>query len=139
MSKIVQLRSGDIITFSMIKSGIFGDVYSSVVVDSIIGYDVARLIDNGVNEKHANFYTFFKDTVNNINDPSVYQYLALKPDSTKNTIIVIGGPWINQDSIKISKTQDVTLHLHNFEEYKRASLETFLANANISYTFDKTE
>ena len=136
MSKLDQITKGDRITFSLVRAGIAGDTFINVLVDSgTTGYGTARLISTDLNNKHANLYAFFKEKVNNINDPSAYDYIVIKPNDLKEEYIAIGKPWINEDSIVTSQTNNVIVELYNFEEFKRPSLETLLKNANISYAF----
>lgn len=135
MATVDQLKDGDIVSFSLIRSGIISDSFSSVIVDSIVSYDLAVRLDTSINEKHSNLYPFFKDKVNNINDPSNYRYLVVRANALTNKLMIVGIPWIQESSLKSTSTKDELLHLYNFEESKRPSLETFLKNANISYAF----
>lgn len=135
MSLLDTIKSGDRITFSMVKSGIAGDTFTNVLVDTVASYGTATRVTTDINNKHANLYPFFKDKVNNINDASKYSYIVIKPNDLTEELLAIGIPWINEDSVKMSETKTVRLELFLFEEYKRASLETFLKNANIKYAF----
>lgn len=137
MSILDTVRRGDRITFSLIRAGIAGDTFTNVLVDSVVGYGTARLVSTDLNSKHANLYTFFKEKVNNVNDPSAYDYLIIKPNDTKEEYVAIGKPWINQDSVQNANTKNEMLELFNFEEYKRPSLITFLENSGISYAFSE--
>ena len=135
MSLIDDLKGGERVTFSMIKSGIAGDTYTGVLVDSTAGYATAKRISTDINSKHANFFSFIKDKVDNINDPSAYRYLIIQPSDLSEQVIAIGIPWINEATFKSAETKTVGMELYNFEEYKRPSLETFLKNAGIKYAF----
>lgn len=133
MSLLDEVKRGDRITFSLVKAGIAGDVFTSVFVDSRAGYATARSISTDLGSKHANLYPFFKDKVDNVNDPSKYEYLIIQPNDLSQSLIAIGIPWINETTVKSAATKTLRLDLLNFEEYKRPSLETFLKNANIPY------
>lgn len=136
MTILDTVAKGDRISFTIIRSGIITDTYTGVLVDSsTAGYATARAVTNDINSKHANLFPYFKDAVDNINDPSKYDYLIIKPSDLKEELVAIGIPWINASSVKIAKTSTVKLELYNFEEYKRASLETFLKNAGITYVY----
>lgn len=139
MADVSSLKRGDVVSFSLVRSGIISDDFTSVVIDSVnVGYELASFADNSINEKHSNLYPFFKDKVNNVNSPSIYTYIVVKANNLTNKLIIVGAPWILESSLKSSSTQDKLLHLYNFEEGKKASLETFLKNANISYAFSET-
>lgn len=134
MSVLDNVKRGDRLTFTLVRSGIAGDSFNNVLVDSsLAGYSTARLVSTDVGSKHANLFPFFKDKVDGINDPSKYLYVVIKPNDLKEELIAVGIPWINEDSVKINQSKNLKLELTNFEEYKRPSLETYLKNAGISY------
>lgn len=139
MASLSNIKQGDIINFDMIAAGIFGDQYKAAVVNAVTNFTVARLLDPSLPEKHAAFYPFFKDAVDNVNDPSVYNYLVLQLDPTKSDQIVIGFPWINADSMKAITTRHATIVIREFQEYQRAPLLDFLANMNVKYTLTVTD
>lgn len=135
MSTIDTIKKDDIINFDMIQPGIFGDQYKAAIVTSIAPYTLAKLVDPSIDVKHANFYPFFKDKVDNVNSPSVYNYFILQLDKTKSDLIAIGFPWINVDSLKTIQTRQATVIIRNFQEWHRAPLLDFLASMNAPYTF----
>lgn len=133
MTDITSIKKDDIINFDMITPGIDGDQYKAALVNSIAPYGVARLIDPSINVKHANFYPFFKDSVDNVNDPSVYDYFILQLDKTKSDYTVIGFPWINVDSLTTLTTRNATVIIQAFQEWQRAPLLDFLNSLNVGY------
>lgn len=137
MAKIIDLKRGDVVSFDIVRAGII-DEYSNVVVEAEgVGYDLAALVDSSIAERHYNLYPYFKDKVNNVNDPSAYNYLIVKANPLTNKLMAVGEPWIQESTLKSTSTKDVTLILQNFEEGKRASLETFLKNAKITYVLSE--
>lgn len=134
MTNISTIKKDDIINFDMIAPGIFGDQYKSALVNSIAPYGLARLIDPSIDVKHANFYPFFKESVDNVNDPSVYDYFILQLDPTKANYIVIGFPWINVDSLTTLRTRTATVIIQTFQEWQRAPLIDCLNSLNVAYT-----
>ena len=128
MSSDLNLKKGDIVNFDMIRPGIFGDQYKGALVDGIIGYNSARYIDPEINQKHANFYPFFKDVVDNVDDPQIYNYLALQLDKTDPKLTIVGIPWINKDTLKPIESRYATIIIQQFQEYHRAPLNDFLKN-----------
>lgn len=137
MSDIQTLQQGDVISFSLVVSGVITDEYTNVIYDSTVGYDVARSIDTSIPEKHANLYPFFKDKVS-VNSPKAYNYIAVKLNTLTNKLAIIGIPWIQESTLKNTSTESKFVYLINFEESKRPALETFLKNANIAYVFSDT-
>lgn len=131
---IDELKKGDLVNFDMIIPGILGDQYKSVIVSGIVDYTVASQIDSEVNVKHQNFYPQFKDTVGNVNDPSIYSYLLVRPDPTTNLTIVIGGPWIRADSLETTRGRFGSILIQNWEERYRAPVTDFLNNLQAQYT-----
>jgi hypothetical protein len=134
MTDITLIKKDDIINFDMITQGIYGDQYKAAVVNSIAPYGVARLIDPSIDVKHANFYPFFKDSVDNVNDPSVYNYFILQLDPTKSDYLVIGFPWINVDSLTTLTTRTATVIIQTFQEWQKAPLIDCLNSLNVKYT-----
>lgn len=130
---IQNLKKGDIVDFDMIRPGIFGDQYKGALISAIADYNTARLIDPELNAKHANFFPYFKDTVDNVNRPEIYDYLILQLDKTKSNVIVIGVPWINASSLKTVASRHATVVINNFQEHQRAPLIDFLNNLRVEY------
>lgn len=134
MASLKTLKKGDIVNFDMIRPGIFGDQYKSAIISSISDFNVARLVDPDVAQKHANLYPFFKDKVDNVDNPAIYDYLILQLDKTKPNLIAIGFPWINEDSLKTISSRQATIIIREFQEYHRAPLTDFLEGLNVDYT-----
>lgn len=134
MSDLNLLQKNDIINFDMIRPGIFGAQYKSALITGIVDYNTARIIDPDVYAKHQAFYPFFKDSVDNVNNPEIYNYLILQLDPTKADRIVIGFPWIDKDSLKTIQSRYATVIIQNFQEYQRAPLVDFLEGMNVTYT-----
>jgi hypothetical protein len=135
MTDIKLIKKDDIINFDMITPGIYGDQYKAALVSSIAPYSLARLIDPSIDAKHANFYPFFKDKVDNVDKPDIYNYFVLQLDKTKSDFIVIGFPWINTDSLTTISSRAATLIIQNFQEWQRAPLIDFMNSLNVGYTF----
>ncbi|QZA70543.1 hypothetical protein AH04_60 [Erwinia phage AH04] len=135
MTDIALIKKDDIINFDMIAPGIYGDQYKAALVSGIVDYNTARLIDPSIDVKHANFYPFFKDKVDNVNSPSIYNYFILQLDKTKSNLVVIGFPWINVDSLVTITTRNATVLIQNFQEWQRAPLVDFLNSLNVTYTY----
>lgn len=139
MTAIATVKKGDIINFDMIAPGIFGDQYKGAIVTAIADFNTARFIDPDIQLKHANFYSMFKDKVDNVNDPSKYDYFVLQLDVTKSNLIVIGTPWINEDSLRAITTREATIVVRQFQEYHRGPLLDFFNNLGVEYTFVVTD
>lgn len=130
------LKKGDIVNFDMVRPGIFGDQYRNMTISAVGDYNLARNIDPEINAKHASFYPFFKDTVDNVNSPSIYDYLILQTSKTDPTLVVIGVPWINQTTLKTITSRYATIVINGFQEYHRSPVTDFLNNLNVSYTLE---
>ncbi|UOX39655.1 putative virion structural protein [Aeromonas phage ZPAH34] len=137
--KINELRKGDMVNFDMIAPGIFGSQYKSVLVQGVVGYEAASIIDPELNVKHQNFYPKFKENVNNINDPTIYDYLIIKPDANTNQVIVIGEPWIQPGTLEVTKGRVATILIGDWQERYNAPVKDFFANLNVSYTLQVTD
>lgn len=134
MTDITLIKKDDLINFDMIAPGIAGDQYKSALVNGIVPYTVARQLDSSIDEKHANFYPFFKDAVDNVDSPSIYNYFILQLDKTKPDLTIIGFPWINADSLVTVTTRTATIIIQAFQEWQRPPLLDFLNSLNAKYT-----
>lgn len=133
MSALSTLQKNDIVDFDMIRPGLFGDQYKAALITAITDFGTARLIDPDIQAKHALFYPFFKDSVDNVNNPDVYNYMILQLDPTKSSRTVIGFPWIDKDSLKTIQSRYATVIIQNFQEYQKSPLEDFLSGLNVTY------
>ncbi|EBY9764077.1 hypothetical protein D5W64_13270 [Salmonella enterica subsp. enterica serovar Saintpaul] len=133
MSDLETIRKNDIINFDMIRPGIFGSQYKAATVTGIVDYDTACLIDPDVYNKHQAFYPFFKDSVDNVNNPAIYNYFVLQLDPTIAGRTVIGFPWIDKDSLKTIQSRYANVIIQSFQEYHRAPLVDFLKSLNVTY------
>lgn len=133
------IREGDIVNFDMIRPGIFGDQYKGAIVSAICDYNTARYVDPDINSKHANFYPFFKDKVDNVDNPGVYKYMVLQLDKTVSKLIVIGFPWINQDSLKTLQTRYATIIIRNWQEAYKGPTIDFLEGLGAAYQYTITD
>lgn len=139
MSDLNLLKKGDIVNFDMIRPGIFGAQYKAALITGIIDYETARIIDPDIYNKHQAFYPFFKDSVDNVNDPSIYNYMALQLDPTKAGRTIIGFPWIDKDSLKTIQSRYAQVIIQNFQEYQRPTLIDFLEGLNVTYVLTVTD
>lgn len=133
MTILTTLQKGDIVDFDMIRPGFFGDQYKAALITGIVDFDTARLINPDIMQKHAAFYPFFKDSVDNVNKPNIYNYMILQLDPTKSDRVAIGFPWIDIDSLKTVKSRYATVIIQNFQEYQKNPLEDFLNGLNVTY------
>lgn len=134
--KLSEVQKGDLVNFDMITPGIFGDQYRGVLVAGVVDYTVASTIDPELNVKHQAFYPYFKDTVDNVNDPARYDYLLIRPDPAKSELLVIGYPWINPSSLEVTKGRSALITITTWEQRFESPLKDFLANLGVPYTID---
>lgn len=134
----LELKNSDIVSFQLVQSGIVGDERVEVKVTGVVSYAIARMIDTSIAIKHANLYPYFKDKVENVDDPSVYQYLTL--EASNGSVEVVGLPWINDSTLTIIDGRTATLQISNWREEFRGPIRTFMASLGANVTlnvFDK--
>lgn len=120
-------KSGDVVSFQLVQSGINGDARTEVKVSGVgLNYQTAKLIETQLHVKHVALFPYFKDAVNNVDDPSVYEYICVI--GRNGAPEIIGLPWILESSYKIIDGRVATLQIVNFREEFRAPLTTFLKN-----------
>lgn len=127
----VKPSRGDIISFQLVQNGVIGDERVEVKVAGILDYEIARKIDPELARKHVNLYPYFKEKVNNIDDPSIYGYISVVGRNGESEII--GLPWIQDSTYKVIDGRIATMSIDNWREDFRAPIQTFMANlgANI--------
>jgi hypothetical protein len=129
---------GDIVTFQLVVNSVNGDERVDVKVDGLLNYSTARMIDPQLVIKHKNLYPYFKDKVNQVDDPAMYKYLALI--GRNGATEIIGIPWINDSTFRVIDGRNATVGITNWREDFRAPLATFMQGLGASYTlnvFDK--
>lgn len=129
-----QIKSGDIVNFDMIVPGIFGSQYKGVTVTGVFDYITARALYPELQVKHDALYPYFKDAVNDVNDPTIYRYIGIRPDKTSSEILVIGYPWIHPDSLEVTQGRQAVVIISPWQEAYNAPLKDFLNNLNASFT-----
>lgn len=131
--KLDELRSGDIVNFDMIHPGIFDSQYKAVTVVGTFDYLPARGLDPELRVKHDGLFPYFKDKVNNVNDMTIYRYFAIQPNKDSSEILVIGFPWIKEDTLQITQGRKATLLISSWQQSFEAPLKDFLANLGANY------
>lgn len=137
---MINPQTGDIVDFSLVQPGIFGD--KRIEVRVLIGsaeFEAARLIDPQLLNKHTAFYPYFQNEVGNVNDPAAYKYLVVSGSNGQPE--VIGLPWILESTYKTVTSRTGTIVIQNFREEFRSPLQKFLADLGAQYiitTSDKS-
>ncbi|UYE93432.1 hypothetical protein [Shewanella phage FishSpeaker] len=130
---MIEPKKGDIVDFSLENGSIIFASRSGVTVTAgLMDYSTARIVDPQIVSKHQSMFPYFKQKVDNINDPSIYPYMAFK--NLNGTIEVIGIPWIKDSTYVTVNTRIATYVISNFKEEFRAPIQTFLSNLGASYT-----
>ena len=122
----------DIVDFQLVQSGIVGDQRTDVKVSGTLDYNTARMIDPSIQSKHTALYPYFKDKVQNVNDPSVYKYMTCI--NNNGVTEVIGIPWILDSSYTVVDGRVATIVIANWREDWRSVTETFLSNLGANYS-----
>lgn len=127
-------KNNDIISFQLVQNGLVGDERIDVVVTGVVKYAIARMIDTSLAIKHANLYPYFKAKVNDVDDPSGYEYLTV---TGRNGVVeVIGLPWINDSTMRIIDGRVATIQISNWREEFRGPLKTFMASMGANFTLN---
>ena len=129
---MISPKTGDIVDFSLVQAGIYGDKRVEVkVIAGEIEYEAARGFDPQVANKHTALFPYFKEVVGNINDPRAYRYMIVMNSSGQTE--VIGLPWVLDSTFRTVSSRTATYVVQNFREEFRAPLKKFLADLGAIY------
>lgn len=131
---IVKPVTGDIVSFQLVQNGIVGTERVDVKVDGVIRYQTAKQIDPELNVKHNNLFPYFRTEVNNINDPSIYDYMTVIGRNGQTE--VIGLPWVNPSTFKVIEGRIATMTIDNWREDFAGPVKTFMTSLGASYTLN---
>lgn len=136
---MITVNEGDIVDFSLMTDTILGGKRTGVTVTAPpMSYSAASRLDPNLNNKHKNMFPFFRDKVDNVDDPAKYKYFAV--ENANGTMEVIGVPWVMDTTYKPILTREVTYVIHNFREEWRSTIETMYKNLGATFTsLDNTD
>lgn len=124
----------DTIDFQLVVNGINGDARKgATIITGLMSYQAALFMDQELASKHANLFAYFKDKVGGVDDPSIYQYFAIR--NVNDKMEVIGVPWINEDTYRTVKSRTRTYVIVNFEEKMDAPFAKFFKDMGANYTY----
>lgn len=123
---------GEIADFQLVQSGILGDKRKEVSIVGVVDFSAARLIDTQLRSKHIALYPYFKEKVENVDDPNYYRYLICTGLSGQPE--VIGLPWVMDSTYKPIKGRTKTIVINNWREDFDAPMTSLLANLGAVYT-----
>lgn len=130
----IKPERGDIVSFQLVATNIIGDQRTEVQVDSIINYRTAARLDPNIASKHANLYPYFKNSVNNVDDPAVYPYISII--ARNGEIEIIGVPWINASTYKSIDGRLATISIDNWRADWDAPFRRFMADLGANFTIN---
>ena len=102
---ITSASIGKMVSFQTYASPILGSIYKKLEVTGIIGYDMARRLDD-VDGIHISIFPNLP--AGTPASPRLYSYVTLYDIVNKKTI-VMGLPWINQSTIEESDLESATV------------------------------
>lgn len=130
---MIELKTGDIIEYSLVTDTVLGGKRSGFVVSSgDMDFRLASKLYPEIVQLHKNLFPYFKDKVDNVDDPSKYSYFVATGPNGKEE--VIGKPWVIDTSLQIVTSKQVTYVLNAFKESQRATIETMFRNLGINFT-----
>jgi len=136
---MITVNEGDIVDFSLMTDTVLGGKRTGVtVVAPPMSYSAAVKLDPNLNSKHKNMFTYFRDKVDNVDDPAKYKYFAV--ENANGTMEVIGVPWVMDSTYSPVTTREVTYVIHNFKEEWRSVIENTYRNLGAKFTsLDNTD
>lgn len=133
----IKPKIGDILSFQLVNPSLLGEERTSVKVDCVVNYRTAAMIDPEIARKHTVLYSYFKDVVNNIDDPSIYSYIGVI--GRNDQLEVIGIPWINPSTYRQIAGTIATIAVDNWREDWLAPTRRFFAELGANFTINKQD
>lgn len=129
----ITVNEGDIVDFNLVTDTILGPKRVGVVISAPpMDYSIAIRLDPEINSKHKNLFPFFSNKVNNVDNPASYKYFAVR--NANGVAEIIGVPWVLDSTYKAILVRQKTYVIHNFQEFMRAPIETYMANLGCTFS-----
>lgn len=124
----VALETRKVYNFNVFPSTLLGSDFTASTVLSILSpIDALKEID--IYSKHSLYYPYLPAGVPN--DPMSYDYVRIQLSSGNK--IILGLPWIDQNSIVLVSSQTVTVTLTGVAPTDIPLLKSILAANNLKY------
>lgn len=136
MTLASQLNDGDVISFETIAPSILNLKYTQVKFAGLVSWAVARSFGD-IASLHRSLYPSMNQTEVK-DDYKSYSYLSFQNNS--GIIQVIGVPWIREDTLVVSGSENLNIIFPNISPDKKAYLFQLLkANGFSNFQVTGTE
>lgn len=133
----IQPLMNDIVDFQYVRNGIVGDEQRGcLIITPVMNFQAARLVAPEIVTKHAALFPYFADKVNQINDPSIYNYFMIQLPN--DSVLVVGYPWVNDDTFKTIEGRSRVYSISNFNEKMSGPIAKLLNDLGATYTYTDT-
>lgn len=130
---MIKLTTGSTVSFRMVDTTLIAKNFNNVKVltgDAV--YEIARGIDPELQTHHEALFPYFKDKVDNVNSPTVYNYAIVQLQN--GTVVPVGLPWIDETTLQVIDTQRASIEITNFRVEWEDPIRDLLNNLGASYT-----
>ena len=124
MSSYHDLQTGATTSFDLNAPAILGTGVRNAIIDGVVSYDIARLLDD-VDARHAQVYSTLNDPTI-LNDPKSYRYVVLTIESSTRKL-VYGIPWIKEATIVTGHNNNLMVRILNVSAINQAKLRGLLS------------
>lgn len=118
MTSVTQLNAGDIISFETIAPSILNLKYKQVKFAGLVNWAVARSFSD-IASLHRSLYPSMSQSEVK-DDYKSYSYLTFQNSS--GIVQVIGVPWIRQDTLVVSGSENLNVNFPNISPEKKEYL-----------------
>lgn len=121
-----------VLTFDTLAPAVLPSTYRMAKFEAILDASTAQALGVDIYAMHANIYPYIRQ--NGVpNDPTQYMYAKF---SHNGTLLVLGMPWINQDTVQVIETTSLVITLagrgtQDIERLKRALQSNAFDNFSI--------
>lgn len=130
---MLNFSTGSVVSFRLLETTLIANNFQNVtILASDVTYEVARLSNPELYSQHEALFPYFKNKVNNVNNPSAYHFIIVRLPN--GTVIPVGKPWIDEPSYQVVDTKRATIEISNYHLEWEAPIKDLLNNLGASYT-----
>lgn len=130
---MIVFQTGSVVSFRLLQTTLVANNFNNVkIIINDSTFNAACRFNPELQSLHEALYPYFKDKVNNVNNPSAYTYFIVELENGE--CLAIGKPWIDETSFKVVNSSRASIEISNFRLEWEPQIKDLLNNLGASYT-----